>query len=76
MTLIPKEYAIADPTISVAMGLDAVEHGLLFCLDAEGERWTAVTDDPDFVRLLRDASPEVRAGLEIGAEKFPLRRRR
>lgn len=57
MALTPKEHAIADAATSAAMGLDPKEHGLLFCVDDDGARWTLVTDDPSYLRMLAEANP-------------------
>jgi hypothetical protein len=70
--LTPKEWAIADEETADRLGLEG-EHGLLFCVDEHGERWTAACD-PNFVRMLADAPAELRADLETPAETFPSKR--
>ena len=58
MALTVHEYAFwPDP--------ENAEIGLLFCEDDDGQHWT-LSGDPDLVRMLRDAPPETRDGVEIG----------
>lgn len=74
MALTPREFAFADPPTSQAMGLPAQPHGLLFAIDERGQRWTAITEDVAYWRMLAKAEPSARADLPIPAEKFPLMR--
>lgn len=76
-TLTPRETAVADtPQLAGALGLDWIPggYGLLFCEDSAGEHWTVVTADAGYVNLMRTATPAALAGLDVPAEKFPLRR--
>jgi hypothetical protein len=73
MTLTPKEFAFADAATSDAMGLPAEEHGLLFCVDERGGKWTVV-GDAEYVRTLEAAPPQVLADLEVPDDKFPIKR--
>ena len=77
MALTIHEYAFADPAQSWAVGLEEREHGMLFCVDEDGKRWTAVTDDADYVRLIRAACEvdlPANTDLELPLDKFPIRR--
>ena len=60
MTLTPRELAFWPNE-------ESAEFGLLYCEDERGERIT-VRGDPQLVRMLRDASPEMRADLDLGGE--------
>jgi hypothetical protein len=53
-----KEYAFCPRP-------ESPEYGLLFCVDDDGKRWTC-RGDPELVKMVRDASPEVLAELLIG----------
>jgi integrase len=57
MTMTPKEYAFW-PTPEDA------EYGLLLCVDDGGKHWT-LRGDPELVKMIRDAGPDVRAGLTM-----------
>jgi hypothetical protein len=69
--LTAREYAIASPDIALAMGLDAREYGVLMCEREDGHRVTLL-GDADHTRMLINASPRVRAGLEIPSERYPI----
>jgi hypothetical protein len=77
MTMTPREYAIADtPELVAALGRAPSPGGwgLLFCTNDDGTRWTLGTQDVAYWRMLRDATPEARAGLELPPDTFPFRR--
>ena len=44
------------------------------CKDDVGAHWTLIGTDKNSFEMLRDASEEVHASLEIPADKFPLKR--
>ena len=69
----PRGYDFADPALSVALGLEPEEHGMLLCVDNGGARWTLV-GDAEFVRTLIVAPNRVRTDLALPPEKFALRR--
>jgi len=87
VSLTPREYAFATPqdlggragyrSFCKAVGLKPAEgpYGFLLCEDDDAQRWTAVTTDVDYLRLLVDGE---RAGaladLEMPADKFPVKR--
>jgi hypothetical protein len=73
MALTPKEFAFASTVEEcAAIGLDPIEggYGLLLCEDENQQRVTVITDDPDYARMLVDADPSVRRGLEVPPGKF------
>jgi hypothetical protein len=70
----PKEYAFFDSALAPLMGLPEQEWGALFCTDEHGHRWTLLTADVVFWRMLVKAPDRVRAGIEIPRGKFRLRR--
>ncbi|TFC26411.1 hypothetical protein E3O53_07995 [Cryobacterium sp. TMT2-18-3] len=74
MALTPREFAAANPKISKSIGLPASDHYMLFCDDEAGNHWTVIGTDRDYFEMVRDASNEVRTGLEMPADKFPLKR--
>jgi hypothetical protein len=71
--MIPREFAIASPSEAGALGLPEKETGIIF---AEGDAGpVTLAGDPDFVRMLYETPPHLRANLEIPAHKFPTKRR-
>lgn len=67
----PIEHSMLSPLQSVTEGLPFQEHGLLHCIDDNGKRITAVTEDVEYHRMLAAATPEQRAALVVPAEKYP-----
>lgn len=77
MTLTPKEFAFADTReLCAGIGLPWKPggYGLLFCVDDNGGRVTAVTDDVEYLDLLSESPQSIRAGLDVAAEKFTMTR--
>ena len=75
MTLIAREHAYTNPVVSVAIGLPARSHFMLFCEDEEdGSRWTAIGTDRKYWEMVVFAAPNVRADLTLNPLKFPLKR--
>ena len=74
MTLTPREFATANPTVSRSIGLPPVEHYMLFCDDDAGQHWTIIGTDGQYFKMVKNASPEVLADLVIPTEKFPVKR--
>ena len=69
----PRDYAFADPALSVSMGLEPEEHGMLLCVDNDGSRWTLIGDS-EYLRTLIVAPQGVRTDLALPPGKFSLRR--
>jgi hypothetical protein len=79
----PCEYAFATPADlggrtnyrrfcrSIGLQPDPGGWGFLMCESADGERWTRVTADVEYLRMLVSAPDTMLAELEIPAEKFP-----
>lgn len=77
--LLAREFAFADtPGVCLGLGLDwrPGGYGMLFCEAAsDGSHWTAITPDPTYLRMIISANgTKILSGLEMPAEKFPLRR--
>jgi hypothetical protein len=74
--LTPKEYAFATtPALAEGLGLswNGKGYGCLFCKDDRGQRFTLVTEDVDYVLLLKVSSGRL-GGLTIPERKFPIRK--
>jgi hypothetical protein len=84
--LTPREYSFATPkdlggkaayrTFCRRVDLPATPggYGLLHAEDEDGQRWTLITQDVAYARMLAAASHDVVADLEVPADKFPLKR--
>ena len=77
--LLAREFAFADtPDVCLGLGLDwrPGGYGMLFCEAVPGGgHWTAITPDPTYLRMIISANgTKILSGLEMPAEKFPLRR--
>jgi hypothetical protein len=49
VALTPVEYSYISEAHSAAIGLPAAVHGLLLCVDDDGQRWTLVTEDTGYL---------------------------
>lgn len=71
----PREYLeVRDSGEARVMGLEwqGQPYGVLLCEDSSGGKFTLVTEDIAFHRMLTGASPDTRASLEIPPGKYPL----
>lgn len=82
--LVVKEYSRFTPEalgdgygiVCEVAGLPMTErgYGCLHCVDAEGLRWTMLTEDVAYVDLLASAAGELIRGMPIPDGKFTRRR--
>lgn len=75
MGLRPREFAFIDKDYSQEIGLPEKPHGLLYCVDSDsGERCTLATEDITYLEMLVEADPEIREGIKLSEDNFPIQR--